>query len=317
MEAARLAGLSHVYLRRPDARPSRRGGPPPLGPVVASFPERHWYRLRLARRRRSRRCRSLFGALAGVRRIAYRTAVGSCVERLPVPVVVVGQHLHRRHRQDTARHLACRALRARGFRPGHCRPRSRRRERAARARPRSAGDPARSATNRCCCAERSGARCGSAATARPPPARCSPRTPIATSSSATTACSTTPWRATVEIAVIDERGTATAGCCRPGRCASRRRGRSTRRCSTARLPAPARLRCGSSRPASTACAMRDVPPARKRCAAKQRTRSRASAIPGAVFRHAARLGLPSRRTRSPTITCLAPTTSLSPPAMPC
>ena len=78
----------------------------------------------------------------------------------------------------------------------------------------------------------------------------------AASSSATTACSTMRWRATSKSACSTTAAPATAGCCRPGRCASPGRGRCDLVLHTGDAAGLRRLRRRSARWPITAAARR-------------------------------------------------------------
>jgi hypothetical protein len=134
------------------------------------------------------------------------------------------QHHRRRRGQDPAGEPS-RAARpcGAGPRPGHRQPGLRRR-RAAPAAPgahRRRSRPSSPATSRCCWPrQHRPSRCGSAGTGWQPRVRRSRRVP--TSSWQTTACSTTGCGATSRSwSSTDACGSATAGACPPGRCASR------------------------------------------------------------------------------------------------
>ena len=138
----------------------------------------------------------LFGvAVARAARALSRAACcGSA--RVGVPVVVVGNITVGGAGKTPLVIALAEALAARGRHPGHREPRLRRqreqRARAVRARRRSGRRRRRAAAAR---RDRL-SRCGSAATASPPRAGCSPRIRRATWCCATTACSTTGSRAT-------------------------------------------------------------------------------------------------------------------------
>ena len=136
-----------------------------------------------------------------------------------------GRQPHRRRqRQDAARALDRGVpARRRAGRPASCRAATARgeRRRAPRRWPRTA---ARSATSRSCFRAAAAARCGSAPTACGSP-RAARRAPgRATCSCSTTACSTTACAATSRSRWSTRAASATASCCRRGRCASRVRG---------------------------------------------------------------------------------------------
>jgi tetraacyldisaccharide 4'-kinase len=83
--------------------------------VGASFPERHWYRLSWVSILLAP-LSLVFGAVVGARRFAYR-AGWRRVERLPVPVVVVGNLVAGGTGKTPLVLWLVEALRARGFRP--------------------------------------------------------------------------------------------------------------------------------------------------------------------------------------------------------
>ena len=193
--------------------------------------------MRRARRRRGcRRCsRRWRGSSAAWSRCGARSiAPASCVAtRLPVPVVVVGNITVGGSGQDAARHRARRALAARGCRPGIVS----RGYGGARATPRAARPerPIRAtwATSRCCspgtgvpvCVGRDRVAAARALLAAHPDVRRDRRRRRPAALRARRATSRSRWS-------TRRAASATAGCCRPDRCASRRRGsmRSTRSC---------------------------------------------------------------------------------------
>ena len=148
-------------------------------------------------------------------------------------------------------------------------------------------------------------RCSSAATGVAAGARAA-RAPsrASTSSSATTACSTSRWRATSRSACSTTAAPATAGCCRPGRCASRCRARCRRpaACSTTpRAPTtPLPGFVGAAHAGRRGRARRLV--ARR---AAERRRARGAARPAAAWRPPAWPG------RSASSTCCATPASTS------
>jgi tetraacyldisaccharide 4'-kinase len=83
--------------------------------VGASFPERHWYRLSWLSALLAP-LSLVFGAAVGVRRLTYR-AGWRRIERLPVPVVVIGNLVAGGTGKTPLVLWLAEALRARGFRP--------------------------------------------------------------------------------------------------------------------------------------------------------------------------------------------------------
>jgi tetraacyldisaccharide 4'-kinase len=121
--------------------------------VRASFPERHWYRLSalsLALAPLS----LLFGAVAGLRRAAYRSSLLRA-ERLRVPVVIIGNLVVGGTGKTPLVLWLVGALCARGFRPGIVSRGYRGRNEAARAVP-ADGDPAHYGDEPLLLAQRSG-----------------------------------------------------------------------------------------------------------------------------------------------------------------
>ena len=315
MEAARLAGLLAHFLRHADAdevaavrRRAIRGRELPRAALVS---------LDAGSRRCSRRSRSSSAPRSACAALTYR-AGWRRTERLPVPVIVVGNHRRGRHRQDAARRCGSpQRCGPGGFRPaivsrGYGGANDRPREVADRRRRR----PLR---RRAAAARASGAacRCGSDATARRPPARGSPPTPIATCVICDDGLQHYALARDFEIAVEDERGYGNglllpAGPLRepPSRQvdatvvngAPARSGAFAMRLRAGRLPRGAR----------------SAPHGRRGRAARASAcmRSRGSAIRRGSSPRSRRSGSRSRRTRSPTTTRSRPATSISRTATP-
>ena len=185
MEAARARRLRPHHVRDAVAGEVSAVAPPAGRDAVARRALRRPPRRRVVRAAAHRAdaaaraaVRARSAPLSPLRRALYRAGVLP-VQRLPVPVVVVGNITRRRQRQDAARRGArARARRAR-LAARHREPRLRRHRRPARrgAGRRGAGRRSRawSATSRCCSRARGVAGRGRRAIASPRRARCSPR----------------------------------------------------------------------------------------------------------------------------------------------
>jgi hypothetical protein len=134
----------------------------------------------------------LFGVGVAVRRALYRAGVLPR-ERLPVPVVVVGNLVVGGSGKTPLVRALAEALAARGWRPGIVS----RGYGGANTTPRSvvSSDDTRESATKRRCSRKPAVPFGSPASARMPRERCLPRIRNATSSSATTDCSTTRLRA--------------------------------------------------------------------------------------------------------------------------